>query len=201
MLPWFHQKLVLPRRRANIHHRGGFVMLQDQADNFSLARRTTVVLCSFLLFFLTVLSRPAHSQTYKVIYNFTGQGSDGANPYGGPTLDNLGNLYGTTNLGGTYGAGSVYKLSPNGSSWKYTSLYSFKAGPDGSGPAFGSLARWGNRGLFGTTEGGSNFGTAFAVCACAHGEVVIHGFGNAGDGAQPIGGVVFDSDGNFYGTT
>ena len=36
-------------------------MLQDQADNFSLARRTTVVLCSFLLFFLTVLSQPANS--------------------------------------------------------------------------------------------------------------------------------------------
>jgi len=163
---------------------------------------TLILLALFtILSFVASASAPAQAQTYKVIHNFTAKGADGATPYGGPILDGSGNLYGTTYLGGRGGAGSVYKLSPNGPSWKYTSLYSFKAGPDGSGPAFGSLAMWANRGLFGTTEGGSNFGTAFAVCACAHAEVVIHGFGNAGDGAQPIGGVVFDSDGNFYGTT
>src|SRR5499427_8524801 len=165
-------------RFRRIRSLGTTIKRRPEMPDPGLGRRTrpsALILFALLCVasFVTGISSPAHSQTYKVIHNFTARGSDGATPYGGPILDGSGNLYGTTYLGGRGGAGSVYKLSPNGSSWKYTSLYSFKAGPDGSGPAFGSLARWGNRGLFGTTEGGSNFGTAFAVCACAHGEVVI----------------------------
>ena len=41
------------------------------------------------------MSQPLQAQTYKVIYNFTGIGNDGATPYAGPVLLN-GNLYGTT---------------------------------------------------------------------------------------------------------
>jgi uncharacterized repeat protein (TIGR03803 family) len=176
-------------------------MLQDQADSFSLARRTTVAFFASLLFLFSALSQPAHSQTYKVIYNFTRQGSDGATPYGGPTLDRLGNLYGTTNLGGTYGSGSVYRLSPTGSSWTYTSLYSFRGVTDGAGPGYGTLAIGADRALFGTTEAGGNFGTAFAICACPGREIQIHSFGSTTDGAEPMSGVVLDSSGNFYGAT
>jgi uncharacterized repeat protein (TIGR03803 family) len=167
------------------------------------SRRLIIVPVVYIavLLFLAGISQPAQSQTYQVIYNFTGKGSDGATPYGGPILDKSGNLYGTTYLGGRYGAGSVYRLSRNGSSWTYTSLYSFKAGFDGSGPAFGSLALDGNGGLFGTTEGGGYFGTAFEICSCPGNEIVVHRFGSGGDGAQPIGGVVLDSAGNLYGTT
>ncbi len=152
--------------------------------------------------FPALISQTAASQTYTVIHNFTGKGSDGATPYGGPILDRSGNLYGTTYLGGSFGNGSVYRLAPNGSLWTYTSLYSFKAEPDGSGPAFGSLAMAPNGALFGTTEGGGFFGTAFEVCACLPTrEIVIHSFGTGTDGAQPIGGAVLDAAGNVYGTT
>jgi uncharacterized repeat protein (TIGR03803 family) len=178
-------------------------MLRPQAACRSAVRRHTAM--PFYLFavilFLAALFQPAQSQTYSVIYNFTGKGSDGATPYGGPILDGSGNLYGSTYLGGRYGAGSVYRLSPSGSSWTYRSLYSFKAGADGSGPAFGSLAMGPNHTLFGTTEGGGNFGTAFVVCACPQTEAVLHSFGTGTDGAQPIGGLVLDSVGNLYGTT
>ena len=169
-----------------------------------------------VLFVLTVAfllvagaSQPALSQTYTVIHNFTGQGSDGATPYAGPTLDRYGNVFGTTYLGGSYGAGTVYELSP-GASWTFNSLYSFAAGSDGSGPAFGSLALRYNCALFGTTEGGAPFGTAFRVrprshpCRDSQGpwhELVFHHFGIGTDGAQPIGGLVFDAANNFYGTT
>ncbi len=178
-------------------------MLEPEFYCYALPRRFAVVSFAIMAVFLLLasVSVPAQSQTYRVIYNFTGQGSDGATPYGGPILDRLGNLYGTTYLGGKYGAGSVYRLSPNGSSWTYASLYSFKAGFDGSGPAFGSLALDANGALFGTTEGGGYFGTAFEVCACPGREVVVHRFGTGTDGAQPIGGVVLDSTGNVYGTT
>jgi uncharacterized repeat protein (TIGR03803 family) len=178
-------------------------MPQPETVCHVLARYVTVVASALIgiLLFLATVSQPAQSQTYRVIYNFTGKGSDGASPYGGPTLDQSGNLYGTTYAGGTYGSGNVYRLSPTGSSWTYTTLYSFKAGADGVGPAFGSLVIGADRLLFGTTEGGGYFGTDFAICACPGREVQIHSFGMGTDGAQPIGGVVLDSAGNFYGTT
>jgi uncharacterized repeat protein (TIGR03803 family) len=178
-------------------------MLQPKAECHGLPRFVTIFPLAFMavILFVATASQPAQSQTYKVIYNFTRIGSDGATPYGGPILDQSGNLYGTTNLGGINGSGSVYKLSPNGSSWTYNSLYSFKGGRDGAGPGFGSLVMGAGGILFGTTEGGGNFGTTFTVCTCGGKEVVVHRFGVGDDGAQPIGGAVGDSLGNFYGTT
>jgi uncharacterized repeat protein (TIGR03803 family) len=171
-------------------------MPQQQANRPNRARHTAVFMLALMatFLFLASVSQPAESQTYKVIHNFTDKGNDGATPYGGPTLDLSGNLYGTTNLGGKYGSGSVYELSPNGSSWKYTSLYSLAGGSDGAGPAFGTLALH-NHALFGTTEGGGNFGTAFRVRPHGKGwrENVVHTFGNGTDGAEPVGGVVASS--------
>jgi uncharacterized repeat protein (TIGR03803 family) len=183
-------------------------MLQNQPGRFALARRATAVLFALIaaVLFVASPSQLAQSQTYKVVHNFAV--SDGATPYAGPTLDRSGNVYGTTYLGGSSGNGSVYKLSLSGSSWVFTSLYSFTAGADGAGPGFGSLAI--SRGaLFGTTEGGGNFGTAFEVRRASSGsslthawkETVVHSFGNGKDGAQPLNGVTFDAAGNFYGTT
>src|SRR5580698_8564265 len=115
-------------------------MPQHEVACRALARRATVVPFALMavFLFLAAVSQPARSQTYKVIYTFTGIGTDGANPYAGPVLLN-GNLYGTTYLGGSDGNGTVYRLSPSGSSWKYSSLYSFKDLPDGAGPGSGSL--------------------------------------------------------------
>ena len=49
--------------------------------------------------------------TFTDLYDFTG-GSDGANPFGGVTLDANGNLYGTTESGGTYGYGVIWEITP-----------------------------------------------------------------------------------------
>lgn len=178
-------------------------MLQTQAARLTFARRGIAgsVAFMFVLFLFAATSQIAQSQTYKVIYNFTAQGTDGATPYSGPILDEQGNLYGTTYLGGSLGSGTVYRLSPNGSGWTHTTLYNLKGQTDGAGPAFGSLVKASGRFLFGTTEGGGYFGTAFAVCACPQREYVIHSFGKGKDGAQPIGGLVLDRAGNLYGTT
>ncbi|HEY1660765.1 MAG TPA: choice-of-anchor tandem repeat GloVer-containing protein [Candidatus Sulfotelmatobacter sp.] len=180
-------------------------MLQHQADGSALVRRAPALFFALMagVLFLTGLSRPAESQTYNVIHNFTGKGGDGANPYGGPVLDRSGNLCGTTYVGGKYNDGSVYVLSPAaGSSWKYTSLYSFNYEFGGFTPGFGTLAIR-DGAVYGTTESGGTFGVAFRVGPSAKGiqETVVHNFGNGTDGAEPTGGVVFDAAGNFYGTT
>jgi len=133
-----------------------------------------------------------------VLYSFTG-GADGANPYGGLVQDPQGNLYGTTNGGGAYGVGTVFKLDTNGNE---TVLHSFSNGPDGASPQAGLvLDTQGN--LFGTTTGGGakDWGTVFKLDPTGN-ETVLHSFASFdGDGSLPSSGLVMDAQGNLYGTT
>ncbi len=92
--------------------------------------------------------------------------NSGVLEYRGPTasltMDATGNLYGTTSQGGRYGWGAVFKLTPSGNGWTYTSMHDFCRGGypcnDGALPAGGvTLDAHGN--LYGTTEyGGGNWG-------------------------------------------
>jgi uncharacterized repeat protein (TIGR03803 family) len=54
-------------------------------------------------------TRGGHQET--VLHEFAG-GSDGAFPYGGLIVDTTGAVYGTTYQGGTYGNGTIYKVTP-----------------------------------------------------------------------------------------
>jgi uncharacterized repeat protein (TIGR03803 family) len=76
--------------------------------------------------------------------------------------DAEGNLYGTIPVGGQYGQGSVFKLTPAGGGWTYTSLHDFN-GSDGSVPSAVVLGPQGS--LYGTTwDGGTdNQGVAFKI--------------------------------------
>jgi uncharacterized repeat protein (TIGR03803 family) len=47
------------------------------------------------------------------LYDFGAYSTDGANPFSGIVRDSAGNLYGTTDIGGTYGYGTIFKLTPN----------------------------------------------------------------------------------------
>src|SRR5436309_2043701 len=64
--------------------------------------------------------------TYSRLYSFCAADSctDGALPLSGVVLDRLGNLYGTTRLGGDANVGTVFELSPSGGSWTYNVLHS-----------------------------------------------------------------------------
>ena len=131
-----------------------------------------------------------------VLYSFTGTGGDGSGPTG-VVLDAQGNLYGTTNGGGAFGAGTVFKVDTSGNE---TVLYSFAGSPDGASPVAGVvLDAQGN--LYGTTNGGGAYGagTVFKVDTTGA-ETVLYSFHGA-SGTYPLGGVVLDAQGNLYGTT
>jgi uncharacterized repeat protein (TIGR03803 family) len=131
------------------------------------------------------------------LYSFTG-GNDGANPQAGLVQGGDGHFYGTTAGGGTNGAGTVFKVSTNGT---LTSLYSFTGANDGANPEAG-LWPGSDGSFYGTTvNGGTNgFGTVFQISS--NGVLTsLHSFNGAGDGANPEDGLALGSDGNFYGTT
>jgi uncharacterized repeat protein (TIGR03803 family) len=136
------------------------------------------------------------TNTYTVLYNFTG-GSDGSYPYAGVLRDSAGNLYGTTNSGGTSGSGVVYKLDAANN---FSVLYTFTGGTDGDSPQSGVIRDPAGN-LYGTTYyGGTGFsGVIYKVDTTGH-ETVLYNFTYT-DGGEPIAGVIFDSAGNLYGTT
>ena len=81
-----------------------------------------------------------------VLHSFTG-GVDGAYPYAGVIRDSDGNLYGTTNGGGSAGAGVVFKVDPSGLE---TVLYNFTGDVDGGYPQAGVIRDPAGN-LYGTT--------------------------------------------------
>lgn len=82
----------------------------------------------------------------------------------------------------------------------FTNLYTFN-GPDGSTPTAG-LFRDSAGNLYGTTfyGGAHGLGTVFKFDA-NNNETVLYSFAGGSDGANPYGGLIGDSAGNFYGTT
>ena len=143
--------------------------------------------------------------TFSVIYTFQG-GNDGVVGIdsGGLVLDGAGKLYGTTEMGGTAGFGTVFELSPSNGSWTKTTLYSFAGGNDAADPLTGvTFDHSGN--LFGATVGGGVYGGG-AVFELTNNqgtwtESVIYSFTGGNDGSYPeFGAPIFDSAGNLYGT-
>jgi uncharacterized repeat protein (TIGR03803 family) len=67
--------------------------------------------------------------THKVLYSFAG-GNDGNGPSDGVVADRAGNLYGTTQNGGTMNDGTVFELSPSsGGGWTEKILHNFCSQP------------------------------------------------------------------------
>jgi uncharacterized repeat protein (TIGR03803 family) len=127
-----------------------------------------------------------------------GLGQDGQDPSGALLTDMSGNFYGTTTIGGLYGGGTVFRITPAG---QETVLWNFGSGTDGLQP-FGAMTFGQDGSLYGTTtKGGTNgSGTVFKL-TLAGVETVLWNFGATTDGQTPEGPLIQASDGNFYGTT
>jgi len=89
--------------------------------------------------------------------------ADGALPYGTLISDPSGALYGTTSYGGTGGYGTVFKLTPAGSGYTESVLWSFNYFTDGNSPQAGLTAQ--GSAFYGTTQlaGKYGYGTVFRV--------------------------------------
>jgi uncharacterized repeat protein (TIGR03803 family) len=136
-----------------------------------------------------------------VLYTFAG-GTDGANPEAGLFINAAtGNLYGTTNAGGAYGAGTVFEVTPRG---KETVLYSFTGKTDGANPQAG-VAMNATGMLYGTTSAGGIYGNGTVFELGRKGgkwiEQVLFSFSQDATGKIPVAGVTLDANGNLYGTT
>lgn len=150
-----------------------------------------------------------------VLYSFCKQHQegcpDGEIPNAGVIKDAEGNLYGTTQWGGSngdgcdsqQGCGVVFKLSKSG---EQTVLYSFTGGADGGVP-YGGLTQDADGNLYGTAyEGGLKgcfgfgCGVVFKVSKTGE-ETVLYSFTGGADGGNPFVGLIRDAEGNLYGTT
>src|SRR5271166_1949839 len=137
----------------------------------------------------------------NTLYSFQG-GNDGASPFGGLIFDQSGNLYGSTAYTSSFGVGggTVFELSPSGSNWIHTVLYSFSGG---AGPYDTLTIDAGN--LYGTTnrDGAYGYGSVFKLTHSGGGWTYtsLHDFTAGSDGGYVYGGVILDSSGNLYGTT
>lgn len=158
---------------------------------------------------LLLLAQPAQAQTFTVLHTFTG-GQDGQDPIAGLTIDKAGNFYGTAEVGGGGGSGTVFKLTRKGSGWVFGLLYTF-AGNDGENPT-ARVIMGSNGSLYGTTFAGGNGGhgtvfkltpppTACKAALCPWTEAVLYSFTGGSDGASPFAEVLFNQAGNLYGTT
>jgi uncharacterized repeat protein (TIGR03803 family) len=146
--------------------------------------------------------------TETVLHEFT-LAADGGFPHSTLTFDSAGNLYGTAVSGGESPScpdeicsGVVFELSPTGTSWTETVLYSFTGGADGGFPQSGPIMDSAGN-LYGTTynsDGGA--GSVFELSPSANGwtEKEIYTV-NASTAEGMYAGLTMDAAGNMYGST
>ena len=148
-----------------------------------------------------------------ILYSFQG-GADGAQPYAALSIDpNTGDIYGTTEYGGTKGIGTAFKLTRKGSGYVESILHSFDCGgygnptaclpiaplllmPDGS--LYGSLS------LGGGGCSGIGCGAIFKLTPGNSGYSYdeIYDFRPPRNGADPEStALITDGAGNLYGAT
>jgi uncharacterized repeat protein (TIGR03803 family) len=133
-----------------------------------------------------------------VIYDFCSLADcvDGGMPHAGLVQGFDGNLYGTTQSGGTGNYGTVFSITPDG---KLTTLYSFD-GSHGANP-YAGLIQAADGNFYGTAfRGGAyGYGTIFKITAGGK-LTTLHNFDGV-DGAYPYAALIQSNDGNFFGTT
>jgi uncharacterized repeat protein (TIGR03803 family) len=193
----------------------GFTNFYNFLNGSDGSRPSTLIMVSNVLYgtasqggsayFGTFFSVNTDGSAFTPLHAFSGYNNgDGSDPSGRLVLSsNV--LYGTTTIGGTRNAGTVYSINTDGSG--YTNLHSLNAGSDGEGP-LGGLLLSGDT-LYGTAAGGGSGGdgTLFALNTDGAGFTNLYSFQgqfltNATyvyTGASPVGPLVLLGS-TLYGT-
>ncbi len=152
----------------------------------------------------TVFKLNADGSDFTVLHSFSDTGGDGIEPTSALVQGSDGTLYGSTTIGGTagsdVGAGTVFKLNPDGSGYTILTNLDNRNNPDNAVSVI--LGKDGV--LYGTAEynGSDNVGEVFKLNTNGTGFAVLHTFtGPQSDGAEPDAALVQGSDGALYGTT
>ncbi len=166
-----------------------------------------LMLGTFALAAVCLCGAASEAASTEVIYSLTGE-DGGEYTDTDVEIDAAGNLYGTSVLGGEFGGGTVWQLSPVAGGWVHTVLYNFTGGADGGEPYKGvTLDKRGN--LYGTAVTGGS-GSCEGGCGVAYKltksgntwtQSVIHAFTGGADGSGPGARVTVDRQGNVFGMT
>jgi uncharacterized repeat protein (TIGR03803 family) len=133
---------------------------------------------------------------FRHLHDFVG--TDGAVPTGPLFQGRDGFFYGTTNQGGSWNSGVIYKVDVLGHFVLLHSLSPLYPG-EGSEPK-GGVIQAGDGFFYGTTELGGYGGEIFRMDAAGN-FTVLHRFDSyASDGAKPMSGLIEGRDGFLYGT-
>lgn len=122
---------------------------------------------------------------------------DGASPYGELIKGTDGNFYGMTSAGGTNTYGTIFKMTPDGST--YTVLKHLSYAADGTNPR-GHLVQAADGNFYGITYGGgaNAAGTIFKMTAAGVYTVLRH-LNKTTDGGNSYSSLTLGKDGNLYG--
>jgi uncharacterized repeat protein (TIGR03803 family) len=141
--------------------------------------------------------------TGSTLHSFPMGTGDGWAAFGGVTIDNSGNLYGTTWDGGANGAGVAFELAPSNDGWSETILYNFCSLPDcadGGGVSYQPII-----GPAGSLYGAAGVLYQLAPALNDWTETVLYTFcgeqGPCPGGYAPDGALVRDTFGDLYGVT
>jgi len=149
----------------------------------------------------TVFQIAPDGSGYAVLHRFTNSTTDGSQPLAGLIQGPDGMLYGTTVIGGSRDAGTIFQIAPDGSG--FAILHSFlSVNPDGDQPSAG-LIQGPDGTLYGTTSAGgsSNVGTVFQIAPDGSGYGILLSFTGFPGPVYPQAGLVQAPDGTLYGTS
>ncbi len=172
-------------------------------------RMSAALILATLMLLVAAAPVAASAQTYTDLYNF----DTSSNPIGTLAQGRDGNLYGTTENGGTYGdceyertCGTVFQVKPSGT---FRVLYNFDIF-HGADP-YGGLTLGMDGNFYGTTAYGGSTGKNCSVDDQGCGTIfkitksgsltTLYSFPYGGADMFPYAAPIQATDGNFYGTT
>lgn len=156
-------------------------------------------ICAILLAWIGAGS--SRAADYMVLKSFGNPAQTAIDSWSGLIRASDGLLYGTSDLGGDFSKGTVFRIREDGSDMRV--IYSFTTATGAGQRPRGGLMQGPDGFLYGTTAlGGANTrGSIFKVACDGSGYTQLYSFAASGDGQNPASALVRGPDGMLYGTT